>query len=198
MGVESFLTDDHLVRCLQQGMTEALAILFDRHYRKVLSVAFKVLRNASDAEDVMQEVFLEVLLKAGQFEPARGSAITWILQHAYFKSLDRASASRRGSLNGEKIPARRFGWHGLEMFDCSRLVDEGMATLTERQRAAIRLVHYEGYRLREAAVALNESMANVQNHYYRGLHRLRRFLEHQTTAQQKAAAVSWIEASDVA
>ena len=82
-------TDEDLLQQLRDGVADALAILFDRHYRQVYSVARRILRDSGEAEDLMQEVFLEVYRDAEKFDPARGSVKTWILQYAYHRSLNR-------------------------------------------------------------------------------------------------------------
>jgi RNA polymerase sigma-70 factor (ECF subfamily) len=58
-------------------------------YRLVLKIAVRILRDPGEAEDVMQDVFFEIFTKAAQFEPAKGSAKTWVLQYAYHRSLSR-------------------------------------------------------------------------------------------------------------
>jgi Sigma-70 region 2 len=83
------LSDEDVMEQLRQGHRDALPILFDRFYRLVLKVALRILRDPGEAEDVMQDVFLEIFSKAAQFDPARGSPKTWILQYAYHRSLSR-------------------------------------------------------------------------------------------------------------
>ena len=83
------LSDPDLIAHLKDGHIDALAVLFDRYHRLILSVAFKILRDPSEAEDVMQSVFLEIHRVAGQFEAARGSAKVWLLQYAYHRSMNR-------------------------------------------------------------------------------------------------------------
>ena len=83
------LADEDFIERLKQGDDDALAALFRRYHRLVLSVALKILRDPGEAEDLLQEVFLEIYRKAGQFDRTIGSAKTWILQCAYYKSLSR-------------------------------------------------------------------------------------------------------------
>ena len=66
-----------------------VAVHFDRHWRQVYSVAHCILRDRAGAEDVMQEVFLEVYQDAGKFDPAAGIVKRWILQCASQRSLNR-------------------------------------------------------------------------------------------------------------
>ena len=83
------LSDEDVMERLRKGHPDALPILFDRFYRLVLRIASRILRDPGEAEDVMQEVFLEIFNRAAQFDPAKGSAKTWILQYAYHRSLSR-------------------------------------------------------------------------------------------------------------
>ena len=83
------LSDEGVMERLREGDANALPILFDRFYRLVLKIALRILRDAGEAEDLMQEVFLEIFKKAAQFDPAKGSVKTWILQYAYHRSLSR-------------------------------------------------------------------------------------------------------------
>jgi len=76
------MSDEYLLRQLRRGQTDALEVLFDRHYRLVFSVAHRILQDRAEAEELMQEVFLEVYRDAGKFDPARGSVKNWILQYA--------------------------------------------------------------------------------------------------------------------
>ena len=82
-------TDEELMEELKRGRQEALGLLFDRYYRLVFSVALKILRDRGEAEDLMQEVFIEIYRRIEVFNPAKGSAKTWILQYAYHRSLNR-------------------------------------------------------------------------------------------------------------
>src|SRR5579864_7731815 len=88
------LSDELLMEHLQAGHADVLAIIFDRYYRLILSVAMKILRDVGEAEDLMQTVFLEVFKSAAQFDPARGTLKVWILQYAYHRGM-----SRRQHLN---------------------------------------------------------------------------------------------------
>src|SRR5678816_3535937 len=83
------LTDEDVMLQLREGNPNALPILFDRFHRLVLKIALRILRDPAEAEDVMQDIFLEIFNKADQFDPAKGSAKAWILQYAYHRSLSR-------------------------------------------------------------------------------------------------------------
>src|SRR5215471_14516643 len=82
-------SDEELVEGLCAGNSNALSALFDRYYRLVFSIALKILHDRGEAEDMMQEVFFEIYRTPEKFDAARGSVKTWILQHAYHRSLNR-------------------------------------------------------------------------------------------------------------
>src|SRR5262245_22638930 len=83
------LSDEEIIAQVRQGHPDALLILFDRFHRLVLKVALRILRDPGEAEDLMQDVFFEIFNKADQFDAARGSVKTWVLQYAYHRSLNR-------------------------------------------------------------------------------------------------------------
>jgi RNA polymerase sigma-70 factor (ECF subfamily) len=179
------LSDEDVIERLRQGNAEALQILFDRFYRLVLKVALRILRDRGEAEDLMQDVFLEIFNKAAQFNRARGSAKTWILQYAYHRSL-----SRRQYLSLRTFYDRRLvneyevaesnvvdaSWRGLTFQEWRQVIEQGLASLPDKQRKTIELACFQGLLLSEIAERTKESLPNVRHHYYRGLQALRKFL----------------------
>jgi Sigma-70 region 2 len=83
------LPDETLMAHLRVGHHDALGVLFDRYHRLVLNVALRILRDAGEAEDLMQLVFLEVFRHAAQFDAAKGTTKVWIPQFAYHRSFNR-------------------------------------------------------------------------------------------------------------
>jgi RNA polymerase sigma-70 factor, ECF subfamily len=73
------LSDEVLITRLLDGYPDALTVLFNRYYRMVLSVALRILRDAGEAEDLMQSVFLGIFRSAKEFDPTRGTVKIWIL-----------------------------------------------------------------------------------------------------------------------
>ena len=170
---------------VQEGCSDALANLFERHYRLVFRTAAGIVRDRSEAEDVMQDVFLEIYRDAAKFDPMRGKFRTWLLQYAYHRSLNRRKyLATRGFY--EQTDARervadisgdRRHRDGLSRNDWASSLNKGLLSLKPKERQAIELVCYEGLLLREIAETLRDSLPNVRNHYYRGLKKLRGFLE---------------------
>jgi RNA polymerase sigma-70 factor, ECF subfamily len=180
------MTDEQLLANVGQRCQECFALLFSRHFRAVLGIAFKILRDPSEAEDILQEVFLAIYLQQERFDPAKGTVRTWVLQFAYFKSLlRRRYLSIRRFYQHEELTAvselraevsfdRIFG---LNAVDLAGYIEAGLALLPAQQRQAIELVHFEGRTLQELSELMRESLANTRNIYYRGMKRLRDHLQ---------------------
>jgi RNA polymerase sigma-70 factor (ECF subfamily) len=177
------LGDDEVMAHLQAGSHDALAVLFDRYHRLVLSIALRIVRDAGEAEDVMQIVFLDVFKAAAQFDPARGSTKVWLLQYAYHRALSRKRylnvRSFYDQANDDRPPGPA-GWDrataGAEL-EQRDLLQKGLASLAERQRQVIEWASFEGLSMREIADRTGETLVNVRHHYYRGLRKLRAFVQ---------------------
>ncbi len=180
------LSDEDVMERLRKGDPEALPVLFDRFYRLVLRIASRILRDPGEAEDVMQEVFLEIFNRVAQFDPAKGSAKTWILQYAYHRSLSRRQyLALRNFYDRRQVGERQFSescaldlsWRGLTVQEWRRVIKQGLATLNEKQRKTLELACFQGLFLSEIAESTKESLPNVRHYYYRGLEGLRKFLQ---------------------
>jgi RNA polymerase sigma-70 factor, ECF subfamily len=177
--------DDERAMCLvQKGDKEALGLLFDRYANLILKIATRILRNPTEAQDVVQEVFLYVHRKNQVFNVARGPVASWLIQITYSRALNRrqrlTAAAETDCARIEELADLADMDVGPERFAdalCARkLVEEGLAELTERQRETLRLYFFEGYSLREISATLKESFDNTRHHYYRGIARLKRLL----------------------
>ena len=159
-------------------------MLFDRYHRLVLSVAFKILRDPSEAEDVMQSVFLEIYRVAGQFEASKGSAKVWLLQYAYHRSMNRREylkvrgfyardSQDRKQPNSSGSPVRDAPFQPLAYPEMRCMVREAMESLNHSQQNVLHMAYFEDMPLRDIALSTGESLGNVRHHYYRALRRLR-------------------------
>ena len=200
----SNLSDEDVMEQLRQGHPDALPILFDRFYRLVLKIALRILRDSGEAEDVMQDVFLEIFNKAAQFDPAKGTTKTWILQYAYHRSLSRRQYlhlrnfyDRHGISEGQLLETSSpNSWRGLTFPEWRRVIEQGLATLNEQQRKTLELTCFQGLLLSEIAERTKESLPNVRHHYYRGLEGLRKFLQAQPISEAQPQKINR-EANDV-
>jgi RNA polymerase sigma-70 factor (ECF subfamily) len=181
-------SDERLLEQVREGAKEALAILFRRHARTVRNVAYRILRNESEAEDLVQDVFLHIFRKAALFDAARGSARSWIFHLAYHRAFDRrdylntrhfySSRDLEDAEHRLADPRRGTAFHeqSIEGILGRPLTEEFNARLTPEQRETIQLFFFEGYALKEIAQRTGRSLVSVRNHYYRGLDRLRKFV----------------------
>ncbi|HUQ92785.1 MAG TPA: sigma-70 family RNA polymerase sigma factor [Bryobacteraceae bacterium] len=178
-------TDVELIDDIRQGRGEALGLLFDRYNRLIFDVARKILRDQGEAEDLMQDVFLEVYRKAGLYQAGKGSVKVWLLQYAYHRSFNRRKyltlrsfydASPTAALAESDLAGEWGGRERLTPQGWEQVLKRGMKELNDKERQIVRLVAFDAHTVREASEQLRESYGNGRNHYYRGLKKLREFL----------------------
>jgi RNA polymerase sigma-70 factor (ECF subfamily) len=158
--------------------SDALAALFRRYIRLVHRVAADILRDDAEAEDVTQEVFLEIYRKAHLYDPARGAVRVWLLQYAYRRSVQRKNVlRRRAAYRGEPLdsidPAAGGRPRALTNQECRWFIRRGLAQLTAPQRATLELACFEEVSMQDVAKRLSVSVGCARHYYYRGLARLR-------------------------
>jgi RNA polymerase sigma-70 factor (ECF subfamily) len=169
--------DAALMAHVQASDGDALQSLLRQYRRLVYRVAADILRDAGEAEDVTQEVFLEIYRKAHLYDSSRGPVRVWLLQYAYHRSLRRKDAlRRRAAYRGEPlqvIDSLPYGQRrGLTRQECRWVIRAGLAQLPARQRATLELACLEELSLRDVAERLRVSLGCVRHYYYRGLARL--------------------------
>ena len=165
---------------LQQGDGDALAVLFDRYNRLIISIALRILRDAGESEDLMQSVFLEIFRSAAQFDPNKGTAKVWILQYAYHRSFNRRQyLNRRGNYDDPQeievlaVMASKPYSRTLDSMELKRTLEEAMGRLSPEQRIIFELVFNEGLTMKEVAKRIGKSFDSVRHQYYRGMEMLR-------------------------
>jgi RNA polymerase sigma-70 factor, ECF subfamily len=187
------LNDDQLMALLQAGHGDALAVLFDRYHRLVLSIALKIVRDRSEAEDVSQNVFLEIFRAAAQFDPHKGTTRTWLLQYAYHRSFNRrqqlAAKHFYQEIDIQDLEMLRSDTGSLlarfSQTELKHLLRQGLASLNTQQRQALELASYDGLSMSEIASKTGESVSNVRHYYYRGLKKLRSFIVGEESGAKK-------------
>jgi RNA polymerase sigma-70 factor (ECF subfamily) len=178
-------SDDDLIRDLRAGVPQALSVLFDRYGRLIFDVARKILHDPAEAEDLTQDVLLEIYRKAHQYDSSRGSVKGWLLQYAYHRSYNRRKylALRRfyddypaDGLAETELAGEAHSRQGLTEQEWKQTLSQGMAGLNPTERTIIGLVVFDGLTVREASEQCNETYVNARNLYYRGLKKLRSYL----------------------
>jgi len=160
------------------GPHDVLTILFDRYHRLVFDVAVRIVRDPGEAEDVVQNVFLDVFRAMANFDPRKGILKVWVLQYAYHRALHRKR---------HLVSNHFYRWENLEtaievgsgralwgeLPEATRLAEQMLENLKPRQRAVVEMTYYEGLTAEEIARRLGESPHVVRHDLHRGLAALR-------------------------
>jgi RNA polymerase sigma-70 factor, ECF subfamily len=181
-------SDEFLLEQLKEGNHGALALLFRRYARLVRTVAYRILRDAAEAEDLLQEVFLFIFRKWALFDASRGTARSWIVQVTYHRAIDRRRhlASRHFYANAEldetlltidgPMADTAFYERSIEGSLGTEMLSKIAEALSIDQRRTIQLYFFEGYTFEEIAELTKQMVGNVRNHYYRGLEKIRKLV----------------------
>jgi RNA polymerase sigma-70 factor (ECF subfamily) len=177
------LADEILIERVCLGDMEALGCLFQRYALLVRGVAARILRDATESEDLVQDLFIFIQRKCAIFDSSKSSARSWIVQMTYHRAIERrrylttrqfyagvaehvrSEAVGKPTDESDYSAEAVFGRNGLEKF---------FEALSEDQRETLRLHFFEGYTLVEVAAKLGQPHGNVRHHYYRALDRLRK------------------------
>ncbi len=169
--------DDLLVR-VARGDETAFAALYDVLGATVFGMARRVIRDPARAEEVAQEVFLQVWQTAARFDPARGTAKSWVLTLAHRRAVD-AVRHDQAATNRENSYDWSPGVDHDQVLETVTIrleheqVRRCLEGLTELQREAVNLAYYQGYTYAEVAQVLGANPATVKTRMRDGLVRLR-------------------------
>jgi RNA polymerase sigma-70 factor (ECF subfamily) len=193
------LSDEDLLTRVCEGNTEAISHLFRRHARVIRGIAYRVLRDPAEADDLLQDVFLLIHRLCGTFDASKGSARHWILQMTYRRAISRrrylTSRHFYSNITLDDVAARLAGSDTSGPFENTlqanfgtneKDLEEIFQELSHDQRKALLLRFVEGYTLPEIAEKLGQSKANIKNHYFRGLEKLRKHLFSGKLASKRA------------
>ena len=178
------VSDQSLMSRICIGDHDALATLFERYARLTRCVAVRILRDTTEAEDLVQDLFLYIQRKCGIFDSSKSSARSWIVQMTYHRALDRRRylksrefyAQPHFQANGVQVvgkPTTESDYSAEAVFGRNGL-DKIVNALSADQRETLRLYFFDGCTLAEAAERLGQPLGNVRHHYYRALDKLRK------------------------
>jgi RNA polymerase sigma-70 factor, ECF subfamily len=177
-------SDEVLLTRVSEGEDRALGCLFERYSQLLLRIAARILGDSSEAEDLVQDLFLFIRRKAAVFDVSKSSARSWIVQMTYHRAISRrrylatrqfytqqqvegvsermvGAATTENDYSADAV----FGRNGLETV---------VAALSNDQRETLRLHFFEGHTLAEISTKLGQPLGSVRHHYYRGLDKLRK------------------------
>ena len=186
MGDYQDLESEALLGLVVIGRAEALEVLYDRYSRPVYSLVLGLLREPAIAEEVTQEVFLRVWMKASSFKSESGKAKTWILSIAHHRAIDRLRQGRNRQKESPLDELLESGWQmGTEAGAIEKTailqeegehIQEGLSQLPEEQRQVLVLGYYRGFTQAEIAKGLNVPLGTVKTRMRLGIQKLRQSL----------------------
>jgi RNA polymerase sigma-70 factor, ECF subfamily len=174
--------DGLLLARLQRGDLSSLSDLYDRYGTMSYSLAMKIVRDALEAEDIVQDAFAAIAERAQQFEPSRGTVCAWLLTTVRNLSLDRARRKlRRAQIVEQELrPAMEdasVAYDGPEFLMTLRaeqtVIRRALAGLPDAQRATIHSAFFEGLSYPEIATRDGVPLGTIKSRAARALHALR-------------------------
>ncbi len=176
--VEDDSTDEALLHMVGKGGPHALSKLFRRHGQTVFNIAYRILRDESEADDLRQDVFLYLYEKAAAYDPLKSSALSWIVQITYHRAFDRRRfLTHRRHYDTQEfrddVHHRTDHVAAVDRIDSRALLKKFHQELTLEQQQTLELHFFEGYTFHEIAEKTGQTLGNVRHHHYRGLERLR-------------------------
>jgi RNA polymerase sigma-70 factor (ECF subfamily) len=174
-------SDVLLVKAIAARDEAALAQLYDRYDRILFGLLMRILNNREEAEDVLQEVFLQVWRKAEDFDETRGRPFTWLVTLARSRGIDRlrALASReRVAEAGAREVSEEISDAATDALKSEQrgLVSDALAKLPDEQKRTIMLAYFDGLTQTEIATRLGAPLGTVKTRMRTGMIRLRELL----------------------
>jgi RNA polymerase sigma-70 factor (ECF subfamily) len=172
--------------------TDALSELYERYAGLVYTLVLRMVKAADEAEDLVQEVFIQIWNKAATFAEAKGSVYTWVVTIARREAIDRLRSSQNMSKGQNQdddsvlfqLPDAAYTSNPLLAAISSEyegLMRDGLTLLTEDQRTIIEMSYYEGYTQRQIAERLHIPLGTVKTRMRQGLINLRDHLKERMT-----------------
>ncbi|MEO8206881.1 MAG: sigma-70 family RNA polymerase sigma factor [Chthoniobacterales bacterium] len=162
--------DAVLIRKVAEGDRRGFETLYDKFSGLVFSTASRILNDQSDAEDVTQDVFVQIWDKAGLYNPSRGTPVTWIITLTKHKAIDRLrSVQRKFRLkeevqkeNSTDVRGDRKSEDEVQTHENSAIIKTAVAQLLPDQRAVIELAYFSGLTQSQIAEELREPLGTVK------------------------------------
>jgi RNA polymerase sigma-70 factor (ECF subfamily) len=175
------VSDVDLLHAIARSDEQGLACLYDRYRAILFGLLVRILNSREEAEDVLQEVFLQVWRQAADFDELRGKPFTWLVTLARSRAIDRLrslSARERVALASAADPMEAIS---NAADDASRSEQRGIVVhalkqLPEEQKTTLLLAYFEGLTQSEIATRLGAPLGTVKTRMRSGMMKLRELL----------------------
>jgi len=175
-----------LLRRIGEGDREGFAQLYDRYSGILFSTAFRILNQQETAEDLLQEVFVQIWEKASLYDPSRGKPLTWAITLTRNRAIDRLrSSQRRIKLNEEiereaelaDFQTNKNSAEEISLSEKNRMVHRAVEHLSPDQREAIEMAFFGGLTQTEISEKLQTPLGTVKARIRRGMMKLKELLK---------------------
>jgi RNA polymerase sigma-70 factor (ECF subfamily) len=175
------IEDLEYLRAIQQGDEAALAAIYNRYRTIHFGLILRILHSQPEAEDVLQDVFVQVWQRASSFDEARGKPFTWLVTLARSRAIDRLRALESRGRTATVATRDAIDQVSDAVADTfrseqSKIVREVLAQIPDEQRRTLLLAYYEGLTQTEIAQRLGEPLGTVKTRMRLGIIKLRELL----------------------
>lgn len=176
---DAAMASEELLGRAALGDEHAFSALYDRLAGPIFGTVLQVLHSRAHAEEVTQEVLLEIWRKAAQFDPARGKIMTWALTIAHRRAIDRVRSEQSARDREDRVEQLDLRQPYDDVVEAALsteeydLVRKALSVLTDLQRESILLAYFHGLTCREVAEKLGVAIGTVKTRMRDGMVRLR-------------------------
>lgn len=180
-------SDADLISRISKSDEAALALLYDRYRTILFGLLFRILRNRSEAEDILQEVFVQLWQQAKHFDKDRGKAFNWLVTITHSRAIDRLRFLKTRTLATEKHITGKLLYtdskieQNLILQGRQKLVRTALNRLPENQRSLLLMAYFDGYSQQEISEQVKIPLGTVKTRMRMGMIKLRETLNADST-----------------
>jgi len=172
------MNDGALVAAIRNGNQEAMAELYDRYSSVVYAVALRVLGDTSAAEDVLQEIFMQLWRKPGAFDASRGNLAPWLAVITRNRAVDVLRKRRpQSELEDTTLTVDPDFAGEADRGLIVEKVRSALQAMSSQQRSALEMAYFEGYSHSEISAKTGEPLGTIKTRIRSGLMQLRKLVE---------------------
>lgn len=181
------MSDEMLMSCLRTGQEQALFIIHERYRDLLKSVIISVINNENEAQDVLQEVLIQIWRRSDHYSIEKGRFAGWAITMARRRAIDFLRKRHAYHIATEKLkdlkasaPNQQAAQPDVERKDMRNYIDTLLSDLPDAQRHVVELAHLRGMSQRQIARAINQPLGTVKTRLELGMNKLR----HATTGSK--------------